>query len=450
MSARPDYVHDTIVAPATPPGKGGIGVVRLSGADVERIAVGLLGKLPGPRYAKAGAFHDASGDVIDTGIALYFPKPASFTGESVLELQCHGGPVVVSMLVDAAIALGARHAEPGEFSQRAFLNDKLDLVQVEAIADLIDSGTVQAAKAAQRSLAGVFSTAVTNLAELLVQLRLHVEAAIDFPEEEIDFLADTTLLRRVNDCAAEFERLLTDAGSGRALRDGLRVVIAGKPNVGKSSLMNRLSGVDRAIVTDIEGTTRDLLHEHINIGGLSVEFIDTAGLRNNAATVEKEGIRRALDVQATADLILWVQDATQNTNDATHAAFPDGVAVLNVVNKIDLTQARPGTDTSRGGSVHVSALRGTGVDLLREKIVEIAGVRDVGEGAFTARRRHVRALENARTHFLIGKAALTESGAGEILAEELRLAQKALARITGDVSSDELLGRIFSEFCIGK
>lgn len=448
MSARPEYIHDTIVAAATPPGKGGIGVVRLSGDGVESIAPKLLGDLPAARVATHTHFKDRCGETIDTGIALYFPRPASFTGESVLELQCHGGPVVVSLLIDVALACGARRAEPGEFSQRAFLNGKIDLSQAEAIADLINSSTAQAARAAHRSLSGVFSTSVAELAESLTQLRLHVEAAIDFPEEEIDFLADQPLRQRLDQCGQQLSELMTLAGSGRALRDGLRVVIVGKPNVGKSSLLNRLSGQDAAIVTDIEGTTRDLLREQINIDGLSLELVDTAGLRDNPGQIEEEGIRRAREAQSTADIILWIRDAQEAIPDAL--SFPPDATVIEVFNKVDLTTLPTGGRSGQANRVYLSALTGAGVATLREQIRDIAGYRDHGEGAFTARRRHVRALQDAERHFVKGRAALLDANAGELLAEELRLAGKALAAIGGDLSSDELLGRIFSEFCIGK
>ncbi|MBT8441585.1 MAG: tRNA uridine-5-carboxymethylaminomethyl(34) synthesis GTPase MnmE [Gammaproteobacteria bacterium] len=439
---------DTIVASATPPGTGGIGIVRISGNQAETIARAMLGSLPEPRTATYRTFADARGQTIDAGLALYFPGPASFTGESVLELHGHGGPLVVSMLVDAAIELGARQAMPGEFSERAFHNDKLDLVQAEAIADLIGSSTAQAARAALRSLSGAFSTAVNRLADQLLRLRIHVEAAIDFPEEEIDFLSDDRLNDRLAECALSFETLIEETQQGRVLRDGYQVVIVGKPNAGKSSLMNLLSGQDAAIVTEIAGTTRDILREQIDIDGLAVELIDTAGLRENPDRVEEEGIRRARRALQAADAVLWIQDASDAGCEAIDEELPDGVPVTVVRNKIDLVDEAAGAMSAN--TVSLSAKTGAGVDVLRDAIKELAGYRNRGEGAFTARRRHLEALARAKVHFDTGRDALRGARAGELLAEELRLSQQALGEITGAVSSDDLLGRIFSEFCIGK
>ena len=441
---------DTIVALATPPGTGGVGVVRLSGADAERIARAMLGSVPEPRVATYATFVDARGEPVDTGIVLYFPGPGSFTGESVVELQGHGGPVVMSLLVEAAVELGARRAEPGEFTKRAFLNDKLDLAQAEAIADLIESGTAQAARAALRSLHGAFSAAVHGLGEQLTAIRVYVEAAIDFPDEEIDFLGDDELRERLSRCAAAFESLLSQAAVGRVMRDGYQVVIVGKPNAGKSSLMNRLSGEETAIVTEVAGTTRDVLRERINIDGLAVELVDTAGLRDNPDRIEEEGIRRARKALAEADAVLWIQDATEATPDDIEEPVPDGVPVTIVRNKIDLSGDVPGIVQGERPVVMLSARTGEGLDALRRRIRDLAGFRDMGEGAFTARRRHVEALRNAQVHFETGRAALRDARAGELLAEELRLAQQALGTITGEVTADDLLGRIFSEFCIGK
>jgi len=436
---------DTIVAAATPPGSGGVGVVRISGDRTEQIARRMLGSLPEPRTATYRNFRNADGDIVDSGIALYFPAPASFTGESVLELQGHGGPLVIALLVDAVTALGARQAAPGEFSKRAYLNDKLDLVQAEAIADLIGSGTAQAARAALRSLSGAFSTAVDALAEQLVRLRMHVEAAIDFPEEEIDFLSDEKLARRVEECGEAFATLLAGARQGRMLRDGYQVVIVGKPNAGKSSLLNLLSGQEAAIVTEVAGTTRDILREQIDIDGLGVELVDTAGLRNDPDRIEREGIRRARKALESADAVLWIQDASDPDRGDIDEDLPDGVPVTVVRNKIDLV------DVDRtDGAVCLSAKTGEGLDDLRRRIRELAGYENQGEGAFTARRRHLEALRKARQHFNTGRDALRQSRAGELFAEELRLSQQALGEITGAVSSDELLGRIFAEFCIGK
>jgi len=437
---------DTIVAAATPPGTGGVGIVRISGDAVEAIARKMLGSLPEPRTATHRTFRDGAGQRIDTGLALYFPAPASFTGESVLELHGHGGPVVVAMVVDAAVEMGARRAEPGEFSKRAFLNGKLDLVQAEAIADLIGSGTAQAARAALRSLTGAFSRSVEALAEQIVRLRMHVEAAIDFPEEEIDFLSDDRLQRRIEECATAFDELRAEARQGRVLRDGFQVVIVGKPNAGKSSLLNLLSGQEAAIVTEVAGTTRDVLREQIDIDGLAVELVDTAGIRNDPDRIEAEGIRRAREALVNADAILWIQDAT-DTEQSLREELPDGTPVTLVHNKIDLSGHEPGL---RDGEVWLSAATGQGIDALRQSIRALAGYEGRGEGAFTARRRHLDALRRAAGHFDEGRRALAESRAGELLAEELRLAHEALGEITGAVSADDLLGKIFSEFCIGK
>ncbi len=438
---------DTIVAAATPPGTGGVGIVRVSGEKTEHIARTLLGSLPEPRFAAHRAFRDAGGQKLDAGLALYFPAPASFTGESVLELHGHGGPLVISLIVEAIVAMGARRAEPGEFSQRAFLNDKLDLTQAEAIADLINAGTTQAARAALRSLSGAFSSAVGALAEQLVRLRMHVEAAIDFPEEEIDFLSDDLLLRRLNECADAFALLQEQAKQGRVLRDGFQVVIVGKPNAGKSSLLNLLSGQEAAIVTEIAGTTRDILREQIDIDGLAVELVDTAGLREDPDRVEEEGIRRARAALQSADAVLWIQDATDPEQGEIDEPIPGGVPVTVVHNKIDLCD---GSAQEQEGSIGLSAKTGEGLPALRQHIRKLAGYENLGEGAFTARKRHLHALERAAMHFATGRTALEETRAGELLAEELRLSHQALGEITGAVSSDDLLGRIFSQFCIGK
>lgn len=442
---------DTIVAAATPAGVGGIGIVRLSGDAVGRIARAMLGSLPEPRVVALRTFLDAESRPVDTGIAIYFAAPESFTGEDVLELHGHGGPQVVSMLVDAALALGARQAEPGEFSKRAFLNNKLDLLQAEAIADLIESGTSQAARAALRSLSGEFSNAINLLVAKLTKLRVHVEAAIDFPEEEVDFLSDQQLQERLQDCGASFESLLASASSGKLLRDGYRIVLVGKPNAGKSSLMNRLSGEDTAIVTEIAGTTRDVLREHIDVDGLSVELVDTAGLRDDPDIIEREGIRRAREAVVSADAVLWIQDVTDKERSQPNETLPDGIPVLIIQNKIDISDKSTASDHREGdGFVSLSAKTGEGIEELRRRIAELAGYRNRGEGAFTARRRHVDALNRAVRHFNAGRKALQEMRAGELLAEELRLAQKDLGEITGEVSSDDLLGKIFADFCIGK
>ncbi|HET6628669.1 MAG TPA: tRNA uridine-5-carboxymethylaminomethyl(34) synthesis GTPase MnmE [Woeseiaceae bacterium] len=452
MNRTPAYPHDTIVAAATPPGIGGIAVVRVSGERVPDMAMIMLGELPVPRHATLSGFRDGEGSLLDRGIALYFPAPDSFTGEAVLELQGHGGPVVVADLVEAVVRLGARRAEPGEFSRRAFLNERLDLTQAEAIADLVASGSSQAARAALRSLSGVFSEAVDTLAECLVRLRMHVEAAIDFPEEEIDFLSDEALMARLRECERGFESLLERAAVGRVLTDGYRLVIVGRPNAGKSSLLNLLSGQEAAIVTEIAGTTRDILRERINLDGLLVELVDTAGLRSDPDRIEAEGIRRAFDALKSADAVLWIRDASAPTaaRDDACEELPHDVPVIRVLNKIDLTEEPPGRLPTDDLAVAISARTGAGIDALKALIKQLAGYRDTGEGAFTARRRHVDALERAQGHFLAGREALERTRAGELLAEELKYAHRALAEITGEFTSDDLLGRIFAEFCIGK
>jgi len=449
MNEAPDYITDTIVAAATPPGKGGIGVVRISGRGAESIAIKMLGELPQPRVATTATFVDAGQAPVDSGLAIYFPEPASFTGESVIELQGHGGPVVMSLLVEAAVQLGARRAEPGEFSQRAFLNGKLDLAQAEAVADLIESGTAQAARAAHRSLTGTFSRSVDALSEKLIRLRLHVEAAIDFPQEEIDFLADERLRKELDDCANDFRQLQEQTATGRILRDGFQVVIVGKPNAGKSSLMNLLSGEEAAIVTEYAGTTRDVLREQIDIDGLAVEIVDTAGLRDDPDQIEAEGIRRAREALNNADAALLIQDANLG-DDGTDHSLPNDIPVIVLRNKIDVSGDSPGVVRADPPTLNVSAKTGAGIDVLRETIMQLAGYGNSGAGAFTARKRHVDALADAAHHFTAGHRALVENEAGELLAEELRLAQESLGSITGEFTSDDLLGRIFSEFCIGK
>lgn len=447
---EPHYIADTIVAAATPPGRGGVAIVRLSGPDAGAIASHMLNRPLKARQAVLNTFSDANGEAIDHGVALWFPAPASFTGEDVLELHGHGGPLPVAALIKAATELGARRAEAGEFSRRAFMNGKLDLAQAEAIADLIDSGTQQAARAALRTLSGEFSNAVHHLLEQLIQLRLHVEAAIDFPEEEIDFLSDRQLLARVDTVAAAMNVLGERARAGRVLRDGLQVVIVGEPNAGKSSLLNILSGQDAAIVTEIAGTTRDILRERIDIDGLLVELIDTAGLRDNPDRIEAEGIRRALEATQTADAVLWVIDSAKYSNSEPElpAEIPAGIPLLKVRNKIDLSGETAGIQNTM--AIGISAQTGIGVAALRDELKRVAGLGDIGEGSFTARQRHLDAIALAQKHFAQGVSALRNDAAGELFAEELRLAQDALGSVTGRFTSDDLLGRIFSEFCIGK
>lgn len=453
MTARPGDT-DTIAAVATPPGRGGVGMVRVSGSLVPTIAAEVLGELPEPRHAALRIFRDAEGEMLDGGLALYFPGPNSFTGEDVLELHGHGGPVVMDMLLARVLGLGARVAQPGEFTQRAFLNDKIDLTQAEAIADLIDSGSSQAARAALRSLQGEFSVAVHSLTEAVTETRMHVEAAIDFPEEEVDFLADTVLHERIASTIDLCEQITAKAQQGALLREGMTVVIAGRPNAGKSSLLNRLAGYEAAIVTDIPGTTRDVLRERIHIDGMPLHIADTAGLREDADVVEAEGIRRARNEMTRADRILYVIDATRALDDesmrAELASLPPEIPVSVVLNKIDLAQAQSRYEQSQPPRLHVSATNGDGIDLLREHLKECMGFQGAGTGTISARRRHLDALNRAATHLNEAQRQLTEKRAGELMAEELRQAQHCLGEITGEFTPDDLLGRIFTSFCIGK
>ncbi|MGH8503000.1 MAG: tRNA uridine-5-carboxymethylaminomethyl(34) synthesis GTPase MnmE [Gammaproteobacteria bacterium] len=440
----------TIAAVATPSGRGGIGVIRVSGARAAEIAVKVLGSLPVPRVATCRAFLDAQGHPIDTGIALYFPRPRSFTGEDVLELHAHGGPVILDMLLTSVLAAGARVARPGEFSERAFLNDKLDLAQAEAIADLIDSQTEQAARGALRSLQGAFSAKIDQLVETLIELRAYVEAALDFPDEEIDFLADDTAALRLRELRARLDGVLDQARQGSLLREGFTLVIAGRPNAGKSSVLNRLAAADIAIVTALPGTTRDVLRQDIQMDGMPLRIVDTAGLREGADAAEREGIRRAWAEIQQADLILLVIDERfgwQRQEQTILQRLPARAPVLTVWNKIDLGDKPAG---ERDDKVYVSALTGAGIDALREAVKRRAGYRAGGEGLFVARRRHLHALQSARQALARADEALNALSAGELLAEELRAAQQALSEITGAFTSEDLLSRIFSSFCIGK
>ena len=427
-------------------------MVRISGPLVRAIAEAVLGGCPEPRVATLHAFRDADGQTLDTGLALFFPKPHSYTGEDVLELQAHGSPVLLDMLVARVVGLGARMARPGEFSERAFLNDKLDLLQAEAVADLIDAGSRVAARAAQRSLAGEFSAAILGLNEQVTGLRMYVEAAIDFPEEEIDFLNADELRRRLDTVAAEFTRIEAAARQGRLLRDGIHVVLAGRPNSGKSSLLNRLAGYEAAIVTEQPGTTRDLVREHLEIDGLPVHIVDTAGLRETSDLVEREGVQRTRGQLVVADLALLVVDVTDAAPlEALLHEVPAGVPRIVVRNKIDLTGEVPGADAVvEPAVVRLSALTGAGLDALRHLIKASAGFGEPGEGTVIARQRHLDSIRRARQHFDAGREQLAANRAGELLAEELRAAQVALAEITGEFTSDDLLGEIFGKFCIGK
>ena len=448
-----DSGTDTIVALATPAGRGGIAVVRLSGPRVAQIAIEMIGTLPVPRLAHLCDFRHKDGSAIDRGLALYFKNPNSYTGESVLELHAHGSPVVAELLIRRCLELGCRMARPGEFSERAFLSGRLDLAQAEAVADLIESSTEAAARSAMRSLQGEFSEEVNNLVDELTDLRMFVEAAIDFPEEEIDFLSSEAVQQRLTDLRDNFSRLKKVVRQGKLIRDGLRVVLSGAPNAGKSSLLNLLSREQRAIVSDIPGTTRDVLEQHLQLDGLPIVLLDTAGIRDSKNEIEIEGVRRAREALKTADLVLHIVDSSLPDEVQKECALeiPAGLQVLNVFNKIDLSGLPvQHTEHKLEHNVYVSALTGEGLDQLIDHLKRIAGYRESEISQFIARQRHVDALNRARAHLDAGVAQLTQNRAIEILAEELRLAQRALGEITGEVTSDELLGRIFSSFCIGK
>ncbi|RJQ46451.1 MAG: tRNA uridine-5-carboxymethylaminomethyl(34) synthesis GTPase MnmE [Gammaproteobacteria bacterium] len=450
-------VTATIVAPATAPGRGGVGIVRISGPLAARIARQFLGALPAPRHARYGAFRDERGEIMDSGLALYFPAPHSCTGEDVLELHAHGSPIVLDLLVKRAVSLGARLARPGEFSERAFLNGKLDLAQAEAVADLIASGTEQAARAAQRSLQGEFSARVNALVERITALRAHVEAAIDFAEEDLDFLTQGKVAARLDAIEAELVAIRRAARQGSLLSEGLRVVIAGQPNVGKSSLLNRLAGRDAAIVTATPGTTRDVLREHIQLDGLPLHIMDTAGLRESADPIEQEGIRRAREEIARADRVLLLVDDRAGVGAAERdiiQQLPADVPRTIVYNKIDLSGHEPWLRESplppRDVEIGLSAKTGAGMELLIEHLKQGAGYQEQAAGIFSARRRHLDALQRAHSALAGARAQLQKKTASELLAEELRQAQNALSEITGAFTTEDLLGKIFSSFCIGK
>lgn len=443
---------ETIVAIATAAGAAGLGVIRISGARAHALAGQLLGRHPQARHAHYGRFADAQGQVLDHGLLLYFPAPRSFTGEDVVELQVHGSPVMLGCLLERCIELGARHARPGEFSERAFQNGKIDLVQAEAIADLIASGSQAAARAAMRSLQGEFSAQVTSLTEAVVQLRIWIEAAIDFPEEEIDFLATPTLITDMAELRERLQRILVTTRRGVRLRDGLHVVIVGRPNAGKSSLLNALAASERAIVTDTPGTTRDVLRETIDLDGISITLADTAGLHEATDIVEIEGIRRARSELAQADLAVLVSTDEHADGDlALLDELPSSSRRLIVHNKIDLANQSPRRMVSENAThLWMSARTGAGLDLLVGELRRAAGQEDASDGTFSARARHVAALESAAGHLQSAQHALIELRAGELAAEELRAVQRELGEITGEFSNEDLLGRIFSGFCIGK
>jgi tRNA modification GTPase len=454
--------QDTIVAVASAPGRGAVGVIRVSGSQVPRIAAGILGTLPAPRHARHCSFLDAQGQSLDEGLALYFPAPASYTGEHVLEIHGHGGALIVDVVLKRLLELGCRLARPGEFSERAFLNGKIDIAQAEAIADLIDAGSTAAARAAVRSLQGEFSARIAELKSQITALRAYVEAAIDFPDEEIDFLSGEVLQERLAAVFSGFESITAAARQGALLREGLNVAIAGPPNAGKSSLLNRLAGDDVAIVTDVPGTTRDVLRQQVHLDGMPLNLVDTAGLRSTVDVVEAEGVRRARTEIARADRVLYIVDASicggniAGGNDPEHwaaelAQFPRGTPVTLVFNKIDLigTAARL-DETAAPPRIFLSARTGAGLDLLRSHLKAAAGYLDSESGALAARSRHLDALSRARQHVQTAAAILRSTRAFELFAEDLRLAQHALGEITGEFTSDDLLGEIFGSFCIGK
>jgi len=448
---------DTIVAVASAPGRGAVGVIRVSGPMVPQMAMGILGMLPAPRSARLSSFLDARGGTIDAGLALYFPAPASYTGEHVLEIQGHGGALVLDLVMQRLLELGCRMARPGEFSERAFLNGKMDMAQAEAVADLIDAHSAAAARAAVRSMQGEFSARIAALRAEITSLRAYVEAAIDFPDEEIDFLSDSMLRGRLAAIFAGFDSISAAARQGALLREGLNVVIAGAPNAGKSSLLNKLSGGDVAIVTDVPGTTRDVLRQQVHLDGLPLNLADTAGLRAAADRVEAEGIRRARTEISRADRVLYLLDAGMvDAKDPAQWAgelgeLPEGIPVTLVFNKIDLTGTKPALDdTAHPPRIFLSARTGAGVELLRRHLKASAGFSESASGAFAARRRHLDALDRARRLVQAAAQILAATRAVELFAEDLRLAQQALGEITGEFTSDDLLGEIFGSFCIGK
>lgn len=442
--------NDVIAAIATAPGRGGIGVVRVSGKDLGPIMQGIIGAPLAARHATFSSFLGENGEILDEGIALYFPAPRSFTGEEVLELQGHGGGVVLQMVLERCLALGARLAEPGEFTRRAYLNDKIDLAQAESVADLIDASTTEAARSALRSLRGEFSTVIHDLVDRLIRLRTLVEATLDFPDEDIDFLSAAGAGDQLDEIDGRLSDVFRKARQGSLLREGLHIVLIGQPNVGKSSLLNQLTGEDVAIVTPIAGTTRDTIHQNIEIGGVAAHIIDTAGLRQTEDPVEQAGISRTWKAIESADIALLLVDASRGVAPEDMeilGRLPAALPVVRALNKIDLAGLEPKVlEDGDTVEIRLSAKTGAGVDLLRDHLKQRLGLQ-TGEGVFMARERHLRALREAGHHLGRARESWLQT---ELMAEELRLTQTALSTITGEFSADDLLGEIFSNFCIGK
>lgn len=447
---------DIIAAIATPPGRGGIGVIRISGKNLTKLAETILGKLPRPRYAHLSQFLGIDSQVIDQGIALYFPAPNSYTGEDVLELQGHGGPAVMNLLLSQCLAAGARLAQPGEFTLRAYLNNKIDLIQAESVADIIAASTSEAARCAIHSLKGHFSVRIEELVSLLITLRMLIEATLDFPEEEIDNLQTLHIKDKLNHIHAQLEQIFLAARQGNLLQEGIKIVLAGAPNVGKSSLLNQLVEDEAAIVTEIPGTTRDTIQRTIAIEGIPIHIIDTAGLRETSDIVEQKGIERTHAAIQNSNMVIWLVDSSHHQPDIKDQILdyiPANKPQITVFNKIDLQNEAPRIEDEKNNiNIHLSAKTGAGIELLRRKILEIAGwqCNQPGEGVFMARQRHLEALKQAKTHLESAQRFTKNEHQLELLAEELRLSQSALSSITGRFTADDLLGEIFSYFCIGK